>query len=108
MSKWTEEQVEYMEMCAEKGFSLEETSEKMIATGWENRTVPSVRSKYRSHTGQKWPETIFDIIEDDIVEDIPYQSEPFPETEMASKVDWVITTCVLIGAMIIGYWWSIQ
>jgi hypothetical protein len=45
--KWTEEQVEIMEMAAKNGLTVEETSASLIEAGYENRTVRSINAKWR-------------------------------------------------------------
>ena len=70
-SKWTQEQIDAMMELADVGISLEEASSAMIATGWEKRTVPSLRSKYRSYTGSNWPTGKPHVSVNNDVEDTP-------------------------------------
>ena len=44
---WTEEQEEIMMYAVKNGLSAEETSASLIEAGYENRTVRSVKAKWR-------------------------------------------------------------
>jgi len=44
---WTEEQEEIMIHAAKNGLSVEETSASLIEAGYEDRTVRSVKAKWR-------------------------------------------------------------
>ena len=47
MVNWTEEQVEIMNVAAKNGLTIEETSASLIEAGYEDRSVRSVRAKWR-------------------------------------------------------------
>jgi|TARA_R100000081_G_C4754747_1_gene136447 hypothetical protein len=47
MVNWTDEQVEIMNVAAKNGLTIEETSASLIEAGFENRSVKSVRAKWR-------------------------------------------------------------
>ena len=101
-NKWTEEQIEAMMAVADAGLSLEEASAAMINTGWEKRTVPSLRSKYRSYTGNNWPVKTVDESELTEIE------EDFPVNMESPGTDWMPFVMIGIGLMIAGYtWWSL-
>jgi len=103
-SNWTSKQVEAMMEFAEAGLSIEDTSSAMIATGWEKRTVPSIRSKYRSHTGTNWPMKI-DLTQG--VTELTDVEEHTPVNIKSPGIEWMPIIMIGIGAMIMGYyWWS--
>lgn len=96
-SNWTNKQVEAMMELAEAGLTLEDASAAMINTGWEKRTVPSLRMKYRSHTGTKWPMKIDLAVEED-----------FPVNMESPGTNWMPLVMIGLGLMIAGYtWWSL-
>jgi hypothetical protein len=102
-SNWTSKQIEAMMEFAEAGISIEDTSSAMIATGWEKRTVPSIRSKYRSYTGSNWPMKIDLTVEDEM----PDVEEHIPVNIESPGIDWMPIIMIGIGALIMGYyWWS--
>jgi len=102
-SNWTSKQIEAMMEFAEAGISIEDTSSAMIATGWEKRTVPSIRSKYRSYTGSNWPMKIDLTVEDET----PDVEEHIPVNIESPGIDWMPIIMIGIGALIMGYyWWS--
>ena len=47
MVNWTDEQVEIMNVAAKNGLTIEETSASLIEAGYEDRSVRSVRAKWR-------------------------------------------------------------
>tara|TARA_R100000458_G_C8272025_1_gene246816 strand:+ start:1610 stop:1927 length:318 start_codon:yes stop_codon:yes gene_type:complete len=101
---WTEEEVKGMLELADAGKSIEEASEAMINTGWENRTVASLRSKYRIETGEKWPSNIEKeplILEDEIADDIDYVE---PYEEQSSRMTTTIVL-FLFGIGLLAYGW---
>jgi len=103
-SKWTQEQIDGMIEFAKAGKSLEETSNAMIATGWENRTVPSLRSKYRSYTGNNWPKqnNNDEIVIEDIVEDVPLSAEI---DNFEPKWTQGLIILLLIAGVAVAYGW---
>jgi hypothetical protein len=100
-SNWTSKQVEAMMELANVGFSLEDASAAMINTGWEKRTVASLRSKYRSHTGTNWPITIDLELEDSVEEAIP---TPMDIEHNKSKLGHVLILLVVVG-IAVAYGW---
>lgn len=106
---WNAEQVHYMLECADDGYTLEEASKEMIEKGWIKRTVPSLRSKYRSYTGSKWPNPVETIVRHsrDIEEVVTIIEPEEDEEEQIEKSSSIVTTMVLLlmGGLMLAYGW---
>ena len=82
--KWTEEQVEIMEMAAKHGLTIEETSASLIEAGYENRTVRSINAKW--HYMYKAPFGDFNE-EELVIEEVEKESKA-SQLETADVKTW--------------------
>ena len=85
---WTNEETDVMKNAYVLGYDVEEIVEYMKGSG-HDRSAASVRAKISSLKRAGWEPVVI-------------------EQEKSSEVDWIIVSCLTIGAIIVGYWWSIQ
>jgi hypothetical protein len=109
MSNWTKEQIDVMLQYAEEGVSIEDASAGMITTyGWNKRTVPSIRSKYRSYTGLNWPNVgnkLFTELADDTALIVEDYEERITELEKESSKNTTLLFLLLVGVGLVYYGW---
>ena len=85
---WTNEETDVMKNAYVLGYDVEEIVEYMKGSG-HDRSVASVRAKISSLKRAGWEPVVI-------------------EQKESRDIDWVIVTCLTIGAIIVAYWWSMQ
>lgn len=89
--KWTEEEHAALKLYAEEGMHKKDAYNEFTKTGYE-RSYNAFNKKYT---------LAMVAVSSEIVEVVS-------ESKEEKETDWVIVTALTIGAIIIGYWWSIQ
>jgi|TARA_R100000084_G_C4648017_1_gene147924 hypothetical protein len=103
---WTEEQVEIMNVAAKNGLSIEETSASLIEAGYEDRSVRSVRAKWRHM--YKAPFGDFneeEIVIEEITEEIVVNTMS-GEEEKKRQTGLKLAVIIAIG-IVAAYTWEI-
>tara|TARA_Y100000361_G_C10956146_1_gene236374 strand:- start:105 stop:437 length:333 start_codon:yes stop_codon:yes gene_type:complete len=103
---WTEEQVEIMNVAAKNGLSIEETSASLIEAGYEDRSVRSVRAKWRHM--YKAPFGDFneeEIVIEEITEEIVVNTMS-GEEEKKKQTGLKLAVIIAIG-IVAAYTWEI-
>tara|TARA_B100000131_G_C18089927_1_gene601770 strand:- start:1228 stop:1572 length:345 start_codon:yes stop_codon:yes gene_type:complete len=107
---WTEEQVEMMNVAAKNGLTIEETSASLIEAGYEDRSVRSVRAKWR----HMYKAPFGDFNEEEIVvEEITEETEEeivvntmSGEEEKKKQTGLKLAVIIAIG-IVAAYTWEI-
>lgn len=101
---WTEEQVEIMNVAAKNGLSIEETSASLIEAGYEDRSVRSVRAKWRHM--YKAPFGDFND-EEIVVEEITEETEEETELPVKEKQTGLRLAVIIAIGIVAAYTWEI-
>lgn len=88
--KWTDEETTMMIGLADS-YSPEEVAKRMAEQGYK-RSATAIPLKYAHITGESWPEKKTRVVK--------YDSSDGP--------DLIVIAALVIGAIIIGYWWTTQ
>lgn len=94
---WTEEEVDLLHACMLRGYGPTQTSNEFTAKGY-SRTVKAIgkkKAKEISIGENNWKMPI--VIESKTVS--------YPEVKEESIFDWLLITCLTIGAIIITWWY---
>ena len=98
MTAWTDEEVDLLHACILRGYGPSQISSEFTAKGF-SRSIGAIRAKKAKEIsiGEKnWKMPI--AIDNGTV-------EPYPEVKEESIVDWLLITCLTIGAIIITWWY---
>jgi|TARA_R100000084_G_scaffold25746_1_gene9202 hypothetical protein len=110
---WTEEQEEIMIHAAKNGLSVEETSASLIEAGYKDRTVRSIKAKWRYM--YKTPfgefndyEEVVEELSEELDERIEELSERIEKQEEKKRKSFKTRTLlfVLVGIGIAAYGWE--
>jgi len=96
---WSDEELNLLSECLEKEMTLKEIAIIFEGNHDNTRTYKSI--EYKSAQLKKGSLATEDW------QAAPKEKtiEPYPEVKEESIVDWLVITCLTIGAIILTWWW---
>jgi len=98
MAAWTDEEVELLHDCMLRGYGPSQISSEFTAKGF-SRSIGAIRAKKAKEISIARKDADAEYQEAITLDDTVY-----PEVKEESILDWYVTTFLVIGALIVGWW----